>query len=438
MLTVLAFVVTIVIIVAFHEWGHFLAMRAFGVRVLTFSVGFGPKLLNFTDKKGTLWTISAVPLGGYVKPLDAREDESAEGHPGEFSSKPAWQRVITYAAGPVFNFILALLIYWVVMVSYGQSDQQAVLGPVTPGSAAAQAGFQPGDRIVAVGEKSIPSWSPVYNQLILHLGEEAPLAITVVTEQGERRTRMLDTSPWSEDIDQSPLEALGINRAMEVVEVMPDSAAESAGLKVKDQLLALDGVPVVDWDTWQNPIKQAAGKTLQLTVLRDGQPVELEVTPQAVEEEGATIGRIGVLAGLKGERYQYHYGPLEAVPAAAERLADQVNVIWSGLVKLFTGKLALDNIGGPITIAEVAGQSAAFGLASFLALLAYLSITLGIINLLPVPMLDGGWIFFGIIEMIRGRSLPERFLLAAQGVGLTLVVSFMLLAIYNDLVKQFS
>ena len=438
MLTVLAFVVTIIIIVAFHEWGHFLAMRAFGVRVLTFSVGFGPKLLHFKDKKGTVWTISAVPLGGYVKPLDAREDETAEGHPGEFSSKPAWQRVVTYAAGPVFNFILALLIYWIVLFSYGESDQQAVLGPASPGSVAEQAGFQAGDRVVAIGEKEIPSWKPVYNELIMHLGEEQPLAITVVTIGGERQTRMLDISPWSDDLDQSPLKVLGLNRGLEVLEVVDDSAADNGGVEPGDQLLALNGSPVLGWDSWQEPIMASAGKELALSVLRDGQRVELALTPQSVVEEGRNIGRIGVLAAFKGERYQYHYGPVEAVSAAGERFVEQINVIWSGLVKLFTGKLALDNIGGPITIAEVAGQSAAFGLASFLALLAYLSITLGIINLLPVPMLDGGWIFFGIIEMIRGRSLPERFLLAAQGVGLTLVVSFMLLAIYNDLVKQFS
>lgn len=438
MLTVLAFVVTIVIIVAFHEWGHFLAMRAFGVRVLTFSVGFGPKLCRFTDKKGTEWVISGIPLGGYVKPLDAREDETAEGDPGEFSSKSAWQRVVIYAAGPVFNFILAMFIYWVMMFGFGQNDLQAVLGPATPGSVAEQAGFQPGDQIEAVGDVPLQGWRPFHNELIHHLGEQELLPITVKTVDSDQRTRQLNIAPWSADLDQPPLEVLGLNRAVKIAEVQEGSAAKRDGLRENDQLLALNGEPITTWGSWQETVMASAGKPIRVALLRNGQPMELSVTPNSVTEDGKTVGRLGVLMALKGEVYQQQFGPMQAIGAAADRFAEQINVIWAGLVKLVTGKLSLDNIGGPITIAEVAGESASYGIASFLALLAYLSITLGIINLLPVPMLDGGWIFFGIIEMIRGRSLPERFLMAAQGVGLMLVVSFMLLAIYNDLVKQFS
>ena len=435
MLTVLAFVVTIVIIVAFHEWGHFLAMRAFGVRVLTFSVGFGPKILRFTDKKGTEWVISAIPLGGYVKPLDAREDETAEGDAGEFSSKPAWQRVITYAAGPVFNFILAVLIYWVLLASYGQSGMRAVVGPIEPGSVAEQAGFQPGDTIESVGEVSLRGWQPFYYEMIQHLGEPEPLAVTVTTAKGQQQVRELDISPWTADLETPPLEALGIRQAVLIGEILEDGAADQAGLRSDDLVLALQGEPVTGWKPWQETIMSAPGEALTLQVLRQGRVVALTVVPQAVTEQGRTFGRIGV---GPGGIYQEEFSLLTAIPGSLARFGEQVDVVWASLVKLVTGKLSLDNIGGPITIAEVAGESAAYGMASFLALLAYLSITLGVINLLPVPMLDGGWIFFGIIEMIRGRSLPERFLLAAQGVGLTLVISFMVLAIYNDLVKQFS
>jgi len=435
MLTLLAFVVTIVIIVAFHEWGHFLAMRAFGVRVLTFSVGFGPKILRFTDKKGTEWVISAIPLGGYVKPLDVREDETADGAPGEFSGKPAWQRVITYAAGPVFNFILAMLIYWVLMFGYGQRGLEAVVGPVTPDSVAEQAGFVPGDRIVAVGNTELKGWRAFYNELILHLGEPDTLAITVEQAGGGTTVRELDTSPWSADLDKPPLEALGLNQAVVIGEVQADSPAEQAGLSGGDQVLTLNAEPVFSWSQWQESIMAAPGEALTVGVLRGTRIETLQVEPATVTENGESFGRIGV--GLGGV-YQQEFGVLGAVGAAGSRFAEQVNVVGASLVKLVTGKLSLDNLGGPITIAQVAGESASIGIASFLALLAYLSITLGVINLLPVPMLDGGWIFFGIIEMIRGRSLPERFLMAAQGVGLTLVVSFMLLAIYNDLVKQFS
>ena len=435
MLTLLAFVVTIVIIVAFHEWGHFLAMRAFGVRVLTFSVGFGPKILRFTDKKGTEWVISAIPLGGYVKPLDVREDETAEGAPGEFSGKPAWQRVITYAAGPVFNFILAMLIYWVLMFSYGQRGLEAVVGPVIPGSVAEQAGFMPGDRIVAVGETELAGWRAFYNELILHLGEPETLSITVQQSSGGSAVRELDTSPWSADLDKPPLDALGLNQAVVIGDVQADGPAEKAGLTGGDQVLSLNGEPIFSWSQWQESIMAAPGESLTVGVLRGTRMETLQVVPAKLTENGESFGRIGV--GLGGV-YQQEFGAFGAIGAAGGRFAEQVNVVGVSLVKLVTGKLSLDNLGGPITIAQVAGESASIGIASFLALLAYLSITLGVINLLPIPMLDGGWIFFGIIEMIRGRSLPERFLMAAQGVGLTLVVSFMLLAIYNDLVKQFS
>jgi regulator of sigma E protease len=284
MLTLLAFVVTIVIIVAFHEWGHFLAMRAFGVRVLTFSVGFGPKLFRFTDKKGTEWVVSGIPLGGYVKPLDAREDETAEGDPGEFSSKPAWQRVITYAAGPVFNFILALLIYWLLMVGFGQSRMQAVVGPVAAGTVAEQAGFAPGDRILEAGGTAVEGWRPFYNELILHLGEKEKLPVTVATASGDTAVRELDTSPWSADLEKLPLDALGISQAVLIGEVVGGSAADQAGLLAGDQVIALDGEPLSGWQAWQETIMASAGQTLELTVLRDGAIRRFAVTPETVTE----------------------------------------------------------------------------------------------------------------------------------------------------------
>ncbi|MDX1805241.1 MAG: RIP metalloprotease RseP, partial [Alcanivorax sp.] len=227
----------------------------------------------------------------------------------------------------------------------------------------------------------------------------------------------------------------GLHRAVVIGAVLHDSAAEKAGFKVGDQVLALNGEPVKEWPQWQQHIMDNPEVPLQATVLRDGQTLTLTFTPSLVSRNGKQFGQLGVaLGGL----YQRDYGPVEATGEAFHRFAEQTSVVWASLVKLVTGKLSLDNLGGPITIAQVAGESAAIGMASFLSLLAYLSITLGVINLLPVPILDGGWIFFGIIEMIRGRSLSERFLIAAQGIGLTLVISFMLLAIYNDLVKQFS
>lgn len=437
MLTVLAFVVTIVVIVAFHEWGHFLAMRAFGVRVLTFSVGFGPRIASFTDKKGTDWVISAIPLGGFVKPLDRRDSDLPEeaDWSGEFSAKPAWQRVITYAAGPLFNFILAFLIYWVLMMAVGERASLPVVGTPLPDSPAAQAGFQAGDRWLAVNDKPVESWQGVFNQLVLHLGESKPLAVTVRDAKGQRVERDLSIAAWSADPEQSPLEVLGVRQGVLIGAVAENSGAVRSGLQAGDLVVTTNGKPVVGWGEWRQLLQNSPGETLPASVLRDGRHVDIALYPQPVEYQGQTLGQLGV---MPGGLVEHTYNPIAAVGAAGERFAEQVNVIGASLAKLFTGHLPLDSLGGPVTIAQVAGQSASMGAASFLLLLAYLSITLGVINLLPVPMLDGGWILFGIIEMIRGRSLPERFLMTAQGLGLTLVVSFMLLAIYNDLVRQFS
>lgn len=437
MLAVLAYVVTIVIIVAFHEWGHFLAMRLFGVRVLTFSVGFGPRLLSFTDKKGTDWIISAIPLGGYVKPLDHREADLGpdDDWSGEFSSKPAWQRVITYAAGPVFNFILAFLIYWVLMMAIGQRGTLPVLGTPAPDSPAAQAGFQAGDRWLAADDKPVEDWMDVFNQLVLHLGEDEPLHVKVQKAGGGTAVRDLSLRAWSADPNKDPLDTLGLRQGVLIGDILPDSGAVRSGLQRGDQILATDGKPVTGWGQWRDLLQANPDQALSATVLRDGRVIDTTLHPAAVEYQGKTIGQLGV---RPGGLVVHTYNPLDAIGAAGQRFGQQAGVIWASVVKLFTGHLPLDSLGGPVTIAQAAEQSAAVGLASFMMLLAYLSITLGVINLLPVPMLDGGWIFFGIIEMIRGRGLPERLLMTAQGVGLTLVVSFMLFVIYNDLVRQFS
>ena len=416
MLTVLAFIVTIVVIVAFHEWGHFLAMRAFGVRVLTFSVGFGPRIARFTDKKGTDWVISAIPLGGFVKPLDRRDSEMPPdaNMDEEFSGKPAWQRVITYAAGPVFNFILAFIIYWLLMMSVGQRDALAVVGVPAPDSPAAEAGFQPGDQ---------------------YLGEDEPVSVRVRQSGGATAERRLPLAAWSEDPEQSPLTVLGLRPAVLIGQVAENSGAVRSDIRPGDLVLSTAGEPVTGWGGWSEQLRASPGEELPARVLRDGRIIDLTLYPQPVEQDGVTVGQLGVGSGGLVE---HTYNLLAAVGAAGDRFGQQVNVIITSVAKLATGHLPLDSLGGPVTIAQVAGDSAALGVASFLMLLAYLSITLGVINLLPIPMLDGGWILFGIIEMIRGRSLPERFIVAAQGVGLTLVVSFMLLAIYNDLVRQFS
>ena len=290
--------------------------------------------------------ISAIPLGGYVKPLDVREDETADGAPGEFSAKPAWQRVITYAAGPVFNFILAMLIYWVLMFW---------LWPTRPGGSGG-----PGDAGFGRRAGRFCAWGPhrcggqhraqrlarrFYNELILHLGEPDTLAITVEQAGGGTTVRELDTSPWSADLDKPPLGKLwGSIRPWLLVRSQADSPAEQAGLTGGDQVLTLNAEPVFSWSQWQESIMAAPGEALTVGVLRGTRIETLQVEPATVTENGESFGRIGV--GLGGV-YQQEFGVLGAVGAAGSRFAEQVNVVGASLVKLVTGKLSLDNLGRP-------------------------------------------------------------------------------------------
>ena len=435
MIKLLAFIVTILVIVAVHEWGHYLAMRAFRVRVLKFSIGFGPRLLGWTNRQGTEFVISAIPLGGYVKPLDRRDCEITPADESvEFSGKPAWQRVITYAAGPAANLVLAFLLFYVVLLG-GETVQAPVSGTPAPGSVAEQAGMRHGDEWQAVAGEAVQDWDGVTRELIDQVGADA--VVVRVSNQGEQRDVRLDMGAWQAQPDQHPLQALGLKpiHLPVVGKVYPDTAASRAGLQTGDRIVAVDGEPVNTWSQWVMLIREQPGKQLDLRVLRDQRELGLVVTPDAEEVEGETIGRIGV--GLAGAR-QIHYGPLAALPRAAEKLWQQSEMILGAMVKLVTGDLSLKTLGGPFTIADAAGQTAAIGLGTFLAFLAFFSISLGIINLLPVPMLDGGWIVFGLFEMVTGRALSERFLMTAQTFGMVFVFSLMLLAIYNDLVRQFA
>lgn len=438
LMTLLAFAVTILIIVAIHEYGHYLSMRAFGVRVLTFSVGFGPRLFSWRSKGGTDFVLAAIPLGGYVKPLDRRDCEIQPGEEHEeFSAKPAWQRVITYAAGPAANLLLAILIYWVVLMG-GQSGVPPVVGEVADGSPAASAGLRPGDELVRLGKRDVQTWEQFGMAMLGHVGERGSVPLTVRGHDGIERAVALPMAAWSADPEQPLLPVLGVTpqpiRAL-VGKVSDNSAAEAAGLREGDQVMRVDGQPIAGWTEWVEAVQAAPGRPLTLTVQRDGREMSLTLTPKAVPSDNGDIGQAGVRAG--GLR-EIHYGPLEAIPAAASRLWQQTSMIFAAVGKMLTGELSVKTLGGPITIAQAAGETAAIGVATFLMFLAFFSISLGVINLLPIPMLDGGWIMFGLIEMIRGKALPERFLMVAQSVGMMLVLGLMCVAVFNDLMRQFA
>lgn len=437
MMKLLAFVVTILVIVSVHEWGHYLAMRLFGVRVLKFSIGFGPRLLAWTNKAGTEFAFSAIPLGGYVKPLDHRDCEVPESQRNEeFSGKPAWQRIITFAAGPAANLVLAILLYWLVLVSAGTVERIPVLGTPGAGTAAAMAGVQHGDEVVAIDGQPVTYWPQVSDGLFRALGEADSVVITV-TNDGVPREVTLAIADWAESPDRHPFEVLGLAPVnLPVIgEVMPGSAAADAGLQSGDRILSVDGEPVDTFGDWAQRVRASPEQPLSLTFRRDGRQLSTTLVPATVTHNGESVGQAGVmLAGVR----QIHYGPVAALPKAFEQLSDTTVQIALTLGKLVSGNLSMKALGGPLTIADAAEQTASHSVVSFVLFLAMISVFLGVVNLLPIPMLDGGWIMFGLVEMVTRRELPERFLMAAQAVGMVLVFSLMAVAIFNDILRQFA
>ena len=435
MQTLLAFTVTIIVIVAIHEFGHYLAMRLFNVRVLKFSIGFGPRLLGWRDRAGTDFVISAIPLGGYVKPLDRRDCEIApEDEAAEFSGKPAWQRVIVYAAGPAANLVLAFLLYWLVLLG-GETGRIPVVGEIKPDTAVAQAGLRSGDELLAIEGQPTPTWQAVTSELIRYAGEQRDLRLTVMSADGDRRDVLLPIHAWAAQQEDNPFTVLGLTAQPPQAiagSVLAGSPAARAGLRVGDRVLAVDGEPVANWVEWVERIRANPDIELTLEVSRDGERLSLTLVPEAVGAGEEVVGRAGI--GIAGMR-QIHYGPLSALPEAGRRVWQQTTMIVGAIAKLFTGELSVKTLGGPLTIAQAAGETAAVGVATFLLFLAFFSVSLGVINLMPVPMLDGGWIVFGVVEMIIRRDLPERFLMAAQSVGMVLVLGLMVFAVGNDIFR---
>lgn len=443
--TVLAFVFTILLIVTIHEYGHYLCMRLFGIRVLKFSVGFGPRLVGWTSRKtGTEYVIAAFPLGGFVKPYDSRADNQLlEGGQGDvvasddedFSKKPAWQRLITYAAGPFANFVLAFVLYWIIAL-HGQWGLIPTVGNVVPDSVAAAQDVQPGDRVLSVNGEKVSTWQDVNTAMLSLIGTNKP-AQWLLQSQGEKQQVSLSLGDWATNPQGSPLSVLGVAPkppGTQLGKIIEGSAAEKAGLQAGDEVKKVNGEPVSTWTEWANKVAANPGKELSVTVQRHGELVTLTLVPTPVKVKGKTQGRAGVMIGGLAH---ISYGPLEAIPEAWHQLKEETSLIALSVWRLLEGNLSVKTLGGPITIAKAAGQTAEIGLVVFLGFLAFFSISLGILNLFPIPMLDGGWMVFSLYEMIMRRPLPERFLNLAQGLGFSLVMLLMAVAIYNDVIRQF-
>jgi regulator of sigma E protease len=432
------------VLVTFHEFGHFWVARRCGVKVLRFSVGFGMPLLRWHDKKGTEFVVAAIPLGGYVKMLDEREgDVPADQLDQSFNRKTVHQRIAIVAAGPIANFLLALVFFWVLAMMGGE-QVRPVVGAVEAGSIAARAGLGAGEEIVAIDGEPTSGWAAVNLQLVRRLGESGALQL-LVREQGStaESPRELVLDNWLKGADDpDPIRSLGIRPwrpALPPVlaELDPEGPAQAAGLMTGDRLLALDGQPVGDWQQVVDSVRVRPDAKIVLRVERDGAPIDVPVTLAARGETKAPTGYLG--AGVKAVDWppemirEISFGPVAAIGEGARRTWTMSVLTLDSLKKMLFGELSVKNLSGPITIAKVAGASAQSGVADFLNFLAYLSISLGVLNLLPIPVLDGGHLLFYLIEWARGRPLSDRVQGWGIQIGISLVVGVMLLALVNDL-----
>jgi len=432
------------VLVTFHEFGHFWVARRCGVKVLRFSVGFGTPLVRWHDRQGTEFVIAAIPLGGYVKMLDEREgDVPAAMLDSAFNRKTVRQRFAIVSAGPLANFLLALVFFWL-LAMLGSEQVRPVVGAVAPGSLAAQAGLAVDQEIVAVNGKPVSGWGEVNLQLVRRLGESGQLDLTV-RDMGSTAERHLQVplQNWLKGVEEpDPITSLGIRPwrpqiAPVIAQLDPEGPAQAAGIRLGDRLLSLNQQPLDDWQQVIDAVRVLPGEPVSLQVERNGQRLDMPLTLAARGEGDARRGYLG--AGVEGGEWpaemlrEVSFGPLEAVAEGARRTWTMSLLTLDSLKKMLFGELSVKNLSGPITIAKVAGASAQSGLGDFLNFLAYLSISLGVLNLLPIPVLDGGHLLFYLVEWVRGRPLSERVQGWGVQIGISLVVGVMLLALVNDL-----
>ncbi|MCB1846060.1 MAG: RIP metalloprotease RseP [Halieaceae bacterium] len=435
---------TLAVLVAVHEFGHFWVARRCGVKVLRFSIGFGTRLLRWTDRQGTEYSISAIPLGGYVKMLDEREGEVApEELDRAFNRKPVGQRIAVVSAGPLANFLLAIVAYWGLFMA-GETGYAPVIGEVEAGSIADVAGLEAGQEIVAVDGRETPTWQALSFRLLDRIGDTGTIEFAVRYPDSSMVYESEGTlDRWLAGEEQPDLLG-GLGLAMYTPEVPPvvgqvvaGGAADRIGMQPGDLVLSADGVELPLWMDWVDYVRERPGQVIDLQYRRGDQLLSAQIVPEAIEDEsGATIGRVGVAVELPEMPPEllrrFDRGPLQALGASLERTGDLVVFTLSSIKKMLVGLISPKNLSGPITIAKVATASAKSGLEAYIGFLALLSVSLGVLNLLPIPVLDGGHLLFYFAELLAGRPVPEKIQALGYQVGLFLVLGIMILALYND------
>ena len=444
---IIFFIIAIGVLVTFHEFGHYWIARLLNVKVLRFSVGFGKPLVTWKKQRGDdeiEYVIAALPLGGYVKMLDEREGPVDEGEKHRaFNTQPVWHRVAIVAAGPIFNFILAILLYWVVFIN-GVEGAKPLLGLAEPDSPAASAGFQAEDEILSVADQQVRTWQEFRLALIDNGIDGGEILIKVRDATNilvERNLLVGDRQILKHDADV--IDQLGFNAwqpdLLPVIGgVTETGAAKQAGLKDADKIVAINGVAVNQWEKLVEIVQASPDKDLEFLIERDGVEKFITVHTGTRTKDGVVSGFIGAYQHVPHElldklKTRIDYGPIEALQKSAEKTWSMSILTLRVLGKMLLGEAALENISGPITIATYAGMTASIGFITYIGFLAIISVSLGVLNLLPVPMLDGGHLFYYLIEMIKGSPVSEKFEELGQQIGLTLLLMLMGLAIFNDI-----
>ncbi len=441
---VLGFVVALSVLVCFHEYGHYWMARRMGVKVLRFSLGWGTPWKSFRTRDGVEWALAPYPIGGYVKMLDEREGPVA---PSErhlaFNTQPVLRRMAILVAGPAANFILAIALYWVLFM-VGVQGLRPLIDEPRAGTAAAAAGLRAGEEILAVDGTQVPTWNELRMQLIDRSLGSARMALSVRNEQGEARDVTLPLNGVRSD-PQFLFDDLGLEVWQPKIEpvlgkLVPGGAAEAAGLLPGDRVLRVQDKPVPDWRDLVAAVRERPGAVTRIDVDRNGTLLHINTVLANVEETGRSVGQLGALAAVDDQLWQNlravrRLGPLDAFPAAVGQVWQFTQLTLRVLWHMVLGEVSIKNVSGPIQIAQVAGDSAQIGLVSFLSFMAVVSVSLGVLNLLPVPLLDGGHLVMFAIEGIKGRPLSERAQSAAQYVGLTFIGMLMVLALFNDIMR---
>jgi len=451
--SVLALIVTLGILVTIHEFGHFWVARRCGVKVLRFSIGMGKAVKSWIGRDGVEYVIAPIPLGGYVKMLgqediavaDTKEIPTSQQHLC-FAYKPLWQRMAIVAAGPIANFLLAIFIYWLINISYGINGIAPVINGISENSSADQAGLQVGDEIIAVDSEETIIWQQVSLQMLNRLGETGELVVTVNPyDSSTSRDITIPIQAWlRSDVEPDPVTDLGIVRLeipARIAEVVTGGRAERDGLRAGDEIISVNGESILGWSHWVAVIRSNPELALDVIVKRGESEAGLEIRPELVRlSNGTAIGRIGAsvqetaLSEILDSEMQRHisFNAFTAIQPALQETWNNSVFVLDSIKKMVIGLISVRNINGPITIAQVAGETASYGLEVYLGFLALLSICLGVFNLLPIPVLDGGHLFYYTVEAIMGRPVPERVQTWGLQLGLSLIFGIMILAIYND------